>query len=144
MGFWIGVASRDHVLTGVEGGFCQLGHGAAAPIRRLSAGDWLVYYAPRTSLEAGTPVQAFVALGRIADGPPYQVTLPSGPSPWRREVRFLPVREAPIRSLLGRLGLTAGNPRWGIHFRRSLLAVTRPDFLTIADAMGAGDAVRSD
>ena len=71
------------------------------------------------------------------------MTLPSGLSPWRRAVDFLPAREASIRPLLDRLGLTAGNPRWGIHFRRSLLAVTEPDFLIIADAMGVGDAVRS-
>ena len=25
--FWIGVASREHVPPGVEGGFIQLGHG---------------------------------------------------------------------------------------------------------------------
>ena len=143
MPFWIGVASRDHVLTGVSGGFCQLGHGAAAGLRRLGPGNWLVYYSPRSALEGGTPLQAFTALGRIKNGPPYQVTLPSGLSPWRRAVDFLPAREASIRPLLDRLGLTAGNPRWGIHFRRSLLAVTEPDFLIIADAMGVGDAVRS-
>ena len=35
--YWIGVASRDHVMRGVAGGFCQLGHGKAAPVKRLEA-----------------------------------------------------------------------------------------------------------
>lgn len=143
MACWIGVASRDHVRIGMAGGFCQLGHGVVAGLRRLEPGDWLVYYSPRSALEGGTPVQAFTALGRVRDEPPYQATLPSGASPWRRAVDFLPGHEAPIRPLLDRLSLTAGNPRWGIHFRRSLLAVGMPDFLAIADAMGVGDAVRS-
>lgn len=143
MDFWIGVASRDHVLTGMEGGFCQLGHGSAASLRRLHAGDWLVYYSPRTSLDGGRPVQAFTALGRVAARPPYQATVGDGSSPWRRTLHFLPAREAPIRPLLGWLSLTADNPRWGIFFRRSLLAVAEADFLVIAHAMSAGDAVRS-
>ena len=143
MSFWIGVASRDHVLSGVGGGFCQLGHGSAAPVRRLKAGDWLVYYSPRTALEGGAPVQAFTALGQVAERPPFQVIMGPDFAPWRREIRFLPAVEAPIRPLLARLSLTAGNPRWGVFFRRSLLEVTEPDFLVVADAMDVGDAVRS-
>jgi hypothetical protein len=33
---WIGVVSRQHVLRGVAGGFAQLGHGTAAPLRRMA------------------------------------------------------------------------------------------------------------
>ena len=45
--YWIGVVSRDHVMTGVAGGFAQVGHGKSAPLRRMSAGDWLIYYSPK-------------------------------------------------------------------------------------------------
>ncbi len=70
--YWIGVASRDHVLKGVAGGFCQLGHGKAAPVKRLAPGDWIAYYSPRTAYEGGEPVQAFTAIGRIKLGEAYQ------------------------------------------------------------------------
>ena len=63
MRYWIGVASSDHVARGVEGGFCQLCHGKAAPLRRMSAGDWIAYYSPRTAMKGGETVQAFTALG---------------------------------------------------------------------------------
>ena len=43
-GYWIGVASRDHVRTGVTGGFCQFGHGKQQPVKRLAPGDLIVYY----------------------------------------------------------------------------------------------------
>jgi hypothetical protein len=33
--YWIGAASRDHVMKGKAAGFCQLGHGKAAPVKRL-------------------------------------------------------------------------------------------------------------
>lgn len=68
---WIGVASQDHVRRGVEGGFCQLGHGKEAPIRRLSTGDRIAYYSPRTTLEGGDPVQGFTVIGTIKPGEAY-------------------------------------------------------------------------
>jgi len=66
--FWIGVASRDHVHRGVAGGFCQLGHGKAAPIRRLAPGDWIAHYSPRESYPDGALLQAFTAIGEVSWG----------------------------------------------------------------------------
>ena len=37
--FWVGVASRDHAMKGVKGGFCQLSHGKSSPVERLKPGD---------------------------------------------------------------------------------------------------------
>ena len=63
--YWIGVASHEHVRRGVSGGFAQLNHGKAAPLRRMAAGDWLIYYSPREQRKGGDPVQAFTALGQL-------------------------------------------------------------------------------
>ena len=40
---WLGVVSRAHVQRGVREGFAQVCHGKAAPLRRMQAGDYLVY-----------------------------------------------------------------------------------------------------
>jgi hypothetical protein len=135
--YWIGVASRDHVMTGVAGGFCQLGHGKAAPVKRLAPGDWIAYYSPRSKLEGGEPVQAFTAVGKIKPGDPYQGDMGGGFHPTRRDVDFLrAAREAPIRPLLDQLSFTRGRPSWGSAFRRGSFAVSAEDFLVIAEAMG--------
>ena len=42
MRYWIGVASKDHVSRGVDGGFCQLCHGKAQPLKRMASGDWII------------------------------------------------------------------------------------------------------
>ncbi len=47
MRYFIGVASREHVRVGVEGGFAQFSHGKLSPARRLSKGDWVIYYFER-------------------------------------------------------------------------------------------------
>lgn len=136
MRYWIGVASRDHVRVGVEGGFCQLCHGKGAPIRRLSPGDRIVYYSPRTEMGAGEPVQAFTAIGEILEGEPYPSDMGNGFVPARRDVRFLEAREAPIRPLLEDLSFTRGRTSWGYPFRRGVIEIDADDFAVIAAAMG--------
>ncbi len=79
--YWIGVASSSHVEKGVAGSFAQLGHGKAAPVQQLSARDWIAYYSPKTALDGGKPVRAFTAIGEIAPGETYQVTLAAGFEP---------------------------------------------------------------
>ena len=71
--FWVGVASREHVLASVRGAFCQLNHGKEAPVRRLQMGDRIVFYSPRERMEGGESLQAFTAAERIVDEVPCQV-----------------------------------------------------------------------
>ena len=139
--YWIGVASRDHVLGGVAGGFCQLNHGKAGPISRLKPGDWIVYYSPRETMGSGEPVQAFTAIGKIRPGEPYVGEMGGGMRATRRDVDFLKAREAAIRPLLETLSFTKGRAGWGFAFRRGSFAITEADFNAIADAMGVGAKV---
>ncbi len=139
--YWIGVASRDHVMKGVAGGFCQLSHGKAGPVKRLSPGDWIAYYSPRTEMRGGDPVQAFTAIGRIKPGEPYQGDMGGSFHPMRRDVDFLKAKEAAIRPLLDDLALTRGKVSWGYAFRRGSFEVDEADFKTIAEAMGVAGKV---
>ncbi len=133
--YWIGVASRDHVRAGVHGKFAQLGHGKAAPVRRLSEGDWIVYYSPRTEYESGEALQAFTALGQIIDDSPHQIEQTADFHPYRRSVRFENAREVAIRSLLARLSFTRDRDNWGIQFRRGSFEIPQDDFMMICRAM---------
>jgi hypothetical protein len=136
---WLGVVCRDHVRRGTERGIAQLGHGKRDGLARLAAGDWLVYYSPRTSLHGGAPLQAFTALGMVADEEIWQAD-EGDFHPWRRRVDYLPDPvETPIRSL--GLDLTA-QPGWGVQLRRGLIPLAEDDFGRIHAAMrprqGAG------
>ena len=139
MNHWLGVVCRDHVRRGTERGIAQLGHGRRDGLARLAAGDWLVYYSPRTSLRDGEPLQAFTALGVVADDEIWQAH-EGDFHPWRRRVDYLPdVIETPIRSLA--LEFTA-QPGWGVQLRRGLVKVTEDDFDRIHTAMRAPQMTR--
>ena len=83
-----------------DGGFTQAGHGKASGLKRLSVGDWLVFYSSKTSLRGGEPLQAFTAIGRVSDEEPYQVEMAPGFTPWRRNLEFVTSDETPIRPLI--------------------------------------------
>jgi len=135
--YWIGVVSRSHVELGVAGGFAQLSHGKEAPLRRLSAGDWLIYYSPKTAFDGGTPLQAFTAIGEIADERIYQHQMADDFVPFRRDVAYRDCTEAPIAPLLDDLSFIKDKRRWGFPFRAGLIEILEPDFDVIVGAMGA-------
>jgi EVE domain len=135
--YWVGVASRDHVLRGVEGGFAQLSHGKRAPLERMGRADWLVYYSPRKSRNDGEPLMAFTALGRVVGETAYRFDIGGGFVPFRRDVAYLPAKGvAPIRPLIDRLSFIRNKERWGQVFRSGHFEVHQEDFALIASAMG--------
>ena len=131
---WIGVASRDHVLRGRELGIVQAGHGKRSGIVRMRPGDWIAYYSPSVTYSGKERLQAFTTLGRVADDEVWQAD-EGDFRPWRRRADYVEAREAPIRPLLDQLSFTAGQPSWGMAFRRGLFAVPDDDLAVIRAAM---------
>jgi predicted RNA-binding protein len=132
---WVNTISRDHVQAGVEGGFTQAGHGRASRLKRLGAGDWLVFYSSKTSVEGGERLQAFTAMGQIADDELYQVEMAPGFVPWRRNVNFVDCVETPIAPLIDSLSFINDKKRWGYVFRLGLFEIPQRDFELIKRAM---------
>ena len=134
--YWIGVASKNHVMNGVRGGFAQLGHGKKAALEKMKPGDWIAYYSPRTALDGGDPVQAFTAIGRIAPGAVYIGNMGPDFKPFRRDVAFQDsAQDAPIKPLLEHLSFITDVKRWGYPLHRGHLEMTREDFELIASGM---------
>lgn len=135
--YWIGVAVRDHVKVGERNGFAQLGHGKESALNGLKKDDWIVYYSPRTKLEGGNTVQAFVSIGKIASDTPYMAEVDDNFKPYRVNVNYKKsAKEASIRPLLNELQLTKERGKsWGLVFRRSKIKVDESDFKIIANAM---------
>ncbi|RCS59452.1 EVE domain-containing protein [Parvibium lacunae] len=134
--YWIGVVSDSHVQRGVTGGFCQLCHGKAAPLKRMQQGDWLIYYSPKYDMNRTEPYQAFTALGRVADNAIYQFAMTPDFIPWRRQIDYLSVTPAPIRPLLDQLDFIQDKQHWGAVFRHGYVEINQRDFLLISQALG--------
>ena len=140
--YWIGVVARSDVEQGRAGAYTELNHGRAAALERMSPGDGLVLYSPRETPQARAPLQAFTAIGRIAEGHVYEAEA-SHAEPavrFRRSMAYLPAAAAPIRPLIDELGFIRSKQHWGAVFRFGFVRVPPADFARIARAMGCDPA----
>jgi hypothetical protein len=133
---WIAVASADHARRGGSGGFVQVSHGKLAPLKRIAPSDRVAIYSPTIALDGKEKCQAFTQLGIVRDGEPYQVDMGGGFEPYRRNMRWLKAKDAPIQPLLDALDFTAGKKNWGYQLRFGLFAISDHDIELIAKAMG--------
>ncbi|MEU0497126.1 EVE domain-containing protein [Mycobacterium sp. NPDC006124] len=133
--YWINTVSRGHVTRGVAGGFTQANHGKPHMLRRMARDDWIVFYSPKTDYPDGDPLQAFTAIGRVADDEVYQEDFDPQFQPWRRRVEFLPCVETPIRPLIDELAFIENKAQWGYRFRFGVFQICIDDFELIRAAM---------
>ncbi|MBL8696968.1 MAG: EVE domain-containing protein [Alphaproteobacteria bacterium] len=140
---WIAVACAEHVARGVAGGFMQVCHGKAAPLRRLRPGDRVAYYSPTRDMGEGPRLQSFTAIGVVLDDVITQIDMGGGFRPFRRAVRFArEARPAAIAALQAAPGFALAGPGWGARLRYGLLAIDAASMDLVAAAMGLADSVR--
>jgi hypothetical protein len=134
--YWIGVASREHVQKGVEGGFAQVCHGKIGTLKTMTEGDWLIYYSPTFSFGGKDACRCFTAIGTIDKGEPYTFEMSKDFIPWRRNIIFLESKETPIEPLLENLTFIKDKKKWGFPFKLGSFEIPRKDFELIAKNMG--------
>ncbi|HKT17823.1 MAG TPA: EVE domain-containing protein [Stellaceae bacterium] len=133
---WVAVASADHARRGGEGGFIQVSHGKLAPLKRIAPGDRVAAYAPTVTMGGKDKCQAFILIGIVRAGEPYQMTMNEDFKPFRRDVEWTSRQETPIAPLLETLDFTKGRRNWGYQLRFGLFAISDHDIDAIAQAMG--------
>ena len=131
---WINTVSRDHVERGVRGRFTQANHGKPNMLRKMAraTGSSSTH---RGRLPQGEPLQAFTAIGQIADDEPYQVEMSDDFHPWRRNVDFLDCTETAIKPLIDQLDFIEDKARWGYKFRFGVFRIDDHDMDVIRSAM---------
>lgn len=134
-GHWLAVASANHVRIGRAQGFCQVNHGKSGPLRRMKAGDRIVYYSPTEVLGSKSPFRQFTAIGAIKPGEPYMGEMGAGFTPFRRDVDWDNAVETPIAPLLNLLELTANKRNWGYQLRFGLIPISAADMALIGTKM---------
>lgn len=133
--YWVAVASKDHVNLGARDGFMQVCHGKQAPLKRIHAHDWVVYYSPKASMAGIEKCQAFTAIGKVKDDIVYQHAMSTDFVPFRRNVEFQRCREIPIAPLIDMLSFIRNKKSWGYVFRFGLLEIPQQDFDLIRSQM---------
>jgi len=135
MRYWIVVVSKDHIARGVAGNFMQANHGKAGPLKRMSANDGVICYSPKQSYAGNEVLQAFTAIGSVADDNVYQHKMSDDFIPWRRNIKWFKCRETPIAPLIKSLDFIENKTAWGYKFRFGFFEIPERDFKLIESSM---------
>ena len=133
--YWIIVASRDHVQAGVRDGFAQANHGKSSPLKRLHAGDGIVYYSSKETYGEEAKCQKFTAIGTVKDDDVYVGEMGNDFHPARRNIDFQKSEDVSILPLIEKLTFIQDKKHWGVPFRFGFLQIPREDFELIAAQM---------
>ena len=133
--FWIGVACKEHVLNGVDLNICQFCHGKSSPARRLSKGDFVIYYSSKVSMERSELYQKFTTIGIVVDDEAYQIDLGNYFKPFRRNIEYFDAKHLDIRPLIPLLPFIKNKKSWGYVFRYGFLEIDQKSFEVIAHGM---------
>lgn len=133
--YWIIVASKDHVKTGITEGIAQTCHGKVAPLKRMKKGDYIIYYSGKQTLGGTNKCQEFTALGKVMDDEIYQIQVTENFCPSRRNIEFMPTKDASIFPLINNLDFIQNKKSWGYSFRFGFFEINQHDFDLISSQM---------
>jgi hypothetical protein len=133
--YWIIVASKDHVKTGIAEGIAQTCHGKASPLKRMHKDDFIIYYSGKQTLGKPEVFQEFTAIGKVMDDDIYQFQMSENFCPSRRNIEFLPSGDVSILPLIPELNFIQNKKSWGYPFRFGFFEINRHDFELISSQM---------
>jgi hypothetical protein len=133
--YWIIVASKDHVKTGIAEGIAQTCHGKASPLKRMRKDDFIIYYSGKQTLGKPEACQEFTAIGKVMDDEIYQFQVSADFCPSRRNIEFLPGGDVSILPLIPELDFIQNKKSWGYPFRFGFFEINRHDFELISSQM---------
>jgi predicted RNA-binding protein len=126
--YWITVVSKDHAMGAITGGFIQINHGKEAPLKRMSADDWIIIYSSKQTVDGDAKLQAFTAIGQVIDEEIYQHKMSETFIPFRRNIKFYDCIETPIVPLIPDLDFIKNKQSWGYPFRFGFFEIYKADF----------------
>lgn len=135
-GYWLIVASRDHVLAGKEKSFVQVSHWKPTPLEKMEDGDWIVYYSPKLKHNGSKACQRLTAIARIIGEDIFQVSMSENFKPFRKKAEFLEnIHEIEVRPLIPELDFIKDKDHWGLAFRNGFHHISKKDFMLICQKM---------
>jgi EVE domain len=133
--YWMLVASKNHVLRGIQEGIAQACHGKAQPLKRMQVGDGIIYYSSKLEFGKDFPCQEFTAIGFVCGEEIYVYNMGDGFIPFRRDIRYLKAKPVSIKPFIEKLNFIKNKKQWGYSFRFGAFEISAADFQLISEAM---------
>ncbi|MDV3709437.1 EVE domain-containing protein [Elizabethkingia anophelis] len=133
--YWIIVASKDHVKSGIEQGIVQACHGKMEPLKRMRKDDFVIFYSGKQALGKPEICQEFTAIGQVKDDDVFQFQMTADFCPSRRNIEFFESTAVSILPLINDLSFIQNKKSWGYPFRFGFFEIGKNDFDLISSKM---------
>lgn len=133
--YWVIVASKDHVKTGISEGIAQACHGKSAPLKRMNMGDFVIFYSGKQTMGNPDKCQEFTAIGKVKDDEVYPFQMTANFCPFRRNIDFIESKDVSILPLINDLEFILNKKSWGYPFRYGFFEINLNDFCLISSKM---------
>lgn len=133
--YWVIVASKDHVKTGISEGIAQACHGKSAPLKRMNMGDFVIFYSGKQTMGSPDKCQEFTAIGKVKDDEVYPFQMTANFCPFRRNIDFIESKDVSILPLINDLEFILNKKSWGYPFRYGFFEINLNDFCLISSKM---------
>lgn len=133
--YWVIVASKDHVKTGISQGIAQACHGKSAPLKRMQKGDFVTFYSGKKTMGSIEKCQEFTAIGKVKDNEVYPFQMTPDFCPFRRNIDFIESEDISILPLINDLEFIPNKKSWGYPFRYGFFEISQNDFDLISSKM---------
>jgi len=101
----------------------------------MDVNDRVIFYSPKQTFAGNEPLQAFTAIGRVADDKIYQHKMAENFIPYRRNINYYKSTDSPIAPLINHLGFIKNKSSWGYQFRFGFFEIPEEDFKLIYSTM---------
>lgn len=126
--YWVIVASKDHVATGILEGIAQACHGKSGPLKRMQKGDFVTFYSGKQTMGGSEKCQEFTAVGKVKDDEVYPFQMTADFCPFRRNIEFFESKDISILPLIDDLEFIPNKKSWGYPFRYGFFEISQKDF----------------
>ena len=133
--YWVIVASKDHVKSGIQQGIAQACHGKVAPLKRMRKDDFVIFYSSKKTRGKPERCQEFTAIGQVKDDKIYQFQMTADFCTFRRNIDFYESNDISIIPLIDDLDFIQNKKHWGYPFRFGFFEIKERDFNLISSKM---------
>ncbi|KAI8802549.1 hypothetical protein BJ742DRAFT_778101 [Cladochytrium replicatum] len=140
--YYLLVASRDHILKGIEGNFLQQRH--PHRLERLKAGDYIVVYAAKQQIGKDSKAnrcRKVLGIAQAVDGNCLKLTAEEvlgtenaaacSSKVFYRKTNLQFIDDFVVKDfepLIPRLGFVKNKSRWGLSLMRGFVEISKDDF----------------
>jgi predicted RNA-binding protein len=126
--YFLFIGPLNHLAYFKKHGYVQQNYNHKKRLSKLSKGDYVIFYASRTSSTSSEPYRKIIAVGRVTNSKIYTVKV-GNKKFHRMKVKFMKTNEIPLtKKIIQKLKFIKNKKYYGLYFISGFRELSKSDF----------------